>query len=192
MQNCNVLENGNRSLSNSNRIDEDKEINVMICIYTRKEEAPEENYITDCLKKIQGRLEMQEKNAHIAFAYGCQDTVVLKKFRRWSEKNVIGSFYECKKPSVSLTHIWLMAMALIEKKYKEDRSGNVDADNILVLISDEDFPTLDDDLILKAMDIRFRDLEFTPVLMINKNGSRPKSRFEKYMEAKRELMNNRR
>ena len=141
---------------------ERKNKNVVICIYQKP--LSDNNHINYSIEKLQKSLfqNLDEETVLCkAFVFSDDGNVCARDFEQTDSENIYYADF-CKKES-DLSHIWFMAMALLEKKTLEDEKNGVLSDNYIYLVTDEVFKRSYAEKIKNSL--RFKELKTTPILV---------------------------
>ena len=152
--------------------------NIAVCIYRKPDDRADNSHINGTLRLLQQELARRKEKMFIAFVFG-QNTSDARDFEKVDEFVVYEA--DSVKKSAPLSHIWLMGMALLEKKAAEDRDAGLDPENILCLVADDSLSRTESDKILFGMENRFRGTKVKPVLVRDKDSSG--GRLEEYIRA---------
>lgn len=144
-----------------------KEKNAVICIYPNSIQSTDKSHINRTLENLQLALMRERKNyhkLHVAFVFG-EGVVCAEDFREIEEGSVC--YLDYVSESASLSHLWFLGMALLEKKEKEQRREGIESENLLYVVTDREFQRTESEKIL--MSPRFQNCNVTPVLIKNQN-----------------------
>lgn len=152
--------------------------NIVICIYRKSMKDADNSHINRTLAQF--FKELDRKKGKVAVAYTFGDGIVdARDFTEPKDHIIYAS--ECKKKSAPLSHIWLMGMALLEEKEREDRENGLTSKNVLCLLTDESFGRVDTEKILVGMENRFHNVEVKLVLVTDQPSSKNEGRLEEYI-----------
>lgn len=160
--------------------------NIVICIYRKPEKDADSSHINRTLAQICKELEKKKGKTAVAYTFG--DGIVDARDFTEPEDHIIYAS-QCKERSAPLSHIWLMGMALLEEKEREDRKKGMTPNNTLCLLADESFRRVDTEKILAAMENRFRAVKVKPILVTDQQSSKNEGRLEEYIRNNGEIYN---
>ena len=160
--------------------------NIVICIYRKPVKDADSSHINRTLAQLFKELEQKKGKTAVAYTFG--DGIVDARGFTEPEDHIVYAS-ECKERSAPLSHIWLMGMALLEEKEREDRKNGLTSKNILCLLTDESFRRVDTEKILTAMENRFRAVKVKPVLVTDQQSSKNEGRLEAYIRNNGEIYN---
>ena len=156
--------------------------NVAVCIYRKPDDRADSSHINKTLRLLQKELAGRREKVFTAFVFG-QNTSDARDFEE-ADENVVYEADNVKK-AAPLSHIWLMGMALLEKKDAEDRKAGLEPENTLCLVTDESLSRTENDKILFGMENRFFGIKVKPVLIRDRNSSG--GRLEEYIRENGEV-----
>lgn len=156
--------------------------NVVICIYHKKGRH-QQSMINEMLEGVQSKLKKKLKNykeIQIAYVYETNSILDVKEFEKLEENTPIYYKEPCNKEKGehNLAYVYFMGLAVLEKQLEKNPQRNVE--NIVYLITDEEFGRTMVNRILYALHARFSHLNFQAKLVKTSDVGKNED-FESYM-----------
>lgn len=148
----------------------EQKLNVVICVFHKNAELEDKSPINQLLEELQ--LELKKEIDHyseiqVAFVFH-DKSLGIREFEKLEKDTPI--YYKEPSQSYNFAHIWLMGMALLERKQEEEENPEFPVENRLYLVTDARLPRDKVRLVVEEergelrMHPRFDQLDIRPFL----------------------------